>query len=39
MPQKTDEMSATLIAYLKSVNAETAIPATPKKKPSPTTKP
>jgi arylsulfatase A-like enzyme len=32
MPGKADEMSATLIAYLKSVNAETALPATPKKK-------
>lgn len=32
MPEKADEMSATLIAYLKSVNAETAVPATPKKK-------
>jgi len=32
MPGKADEMSATLIAYLKSVNAETAVAATPKKK-------
>jgi arylsulfatase A-like enzyme len=32
MPGKADEMSAALIAYLKSVNAETALPATPKKK-------
>jgi hypothetical protein len=32
MPGKADEMSAALIAYLKSVNAETAVAATPKKK-------
>ena len=32
MPAKADEMSAALIAYLKSINAETALPATPKKK-------
>jgi arylsulfatase A-like enzyme len=32
MPAKADEMSAALIAYLKSVNAETAVAATPKKK-------
>jgi arylsulfatase A-like enzyme len=38
MPEKTDEMSAVLIGYLKSVNAEVAIPAIPKKKPSPKTK-
>jgi arylsulfatase A len=36
MPEKTDEMAATLIAYLKSVNAETAAvpkPGKPVKKP------
>jgi arylsulfatase A-like enzyme len=39
MSGKADEMSAALIAYLKSVNAETPIPAAPRKKSSPTTKP
>jgi arylsulfatase A-like enzyme len=33
MPEKADEMSAALIAYLKSVNAEVAVPTAPKKKP------